>query len=160
MIEPFDLAHVEPNSYGFTLGDRVLTYTDQTLDPNRAPDVVEEFIGEDGYLFLPGRIYLASTAERMGSDNYAATLHARLSTALLGVWIQYSAPLGHSGAVIPWTLEIKVAQPVRLFAGMLIGKLAFWSMFGASLPYLGKYSGSTDVVASKIWTERTPEVAR
>lgn len=160
VIEPFNPARIEPNSYGFTLGDRVLTYEEQTLDPNRAPNVVEELIGEDGYLFLPDRIYLASTVERMGSDNYAATLHARLSTALLGVWIQYSAPLGHAGAVIPWTLEIKVAQPVRLFSGMLIGKLAFWSMYGTALSYRGKYTGSTDVVASKIWTERAPERTR
>ncbi|MFE4196408.1 deoxycytidine deaminase [Paenarthrobacter sp. NPDC056912] len=153
VIEPFLPERLEPNSYGFTLGDTVMTYADTVLDPRSEPRILEEVISADGYEFLPGRIYLASTAERMGSDNYAATLHARLSTSLLGVWIQYSAPLGHAGAIIPWTLEIKVERPVRLYPGMLIGKLAFWKMHGPAQTYDGKYTGSQGAMASRIWTE-------
>ncbi|WP_079051838.1 hypothetical protein [Streptomyces regalis] len=68
----------------------------------------------------------------------------------LGVWIQFPAPLGHSGAIFPWTLEIAVAAPVRLFPGMVIGKLAFWAMQGGPVGYAGKYSGSSSAVPSRL----------
>lgn len=149
-IDDFDDARVEPNSYGFRLGGTLLEYADDVLEPDVPPRVVRRQIGEDGVVLRPGRLYLGATAEYMGSDHYAATLYARRSTSTLGVWIQYSAPLGHCGAVIPWTLEIKVAQPVRLFAGMVIGKIAFWAMLGEHVRYNGRYTGSTDVVASRL----------
>lgn len=44
---------------------------------------------------------LGGTMEAMGSAHYAATLYASRSVSTLGVWIQFSAPLGHSGAVFP-----------------------------------------------------------
>lgn len=150
IIEPFNPEFLEPNSYGFHLGRSIIQYADDELDVNRAPNAITTDIANEGLVLQPGRLYLGSTAERMGSMNHAATLHARLSTSLLGMWIQYSAPLGHCGAVIPWTLEIRVAQPVRVFPGMLIGKIAFWEMLGEPLIYEGRYRDSGDVVASRL----------
>lgn len=123
------------------------------LDSFRPPRVTELAIGEEGCLLEPGRFYLGSTMEAMGSPRYAATLYACRSVCTLGVWIQFSAPLGHCGSVFPWTLEITVANPVRVYSGMVIGKLAFWAMQGEAHQYDGKYSGSTAVVASRLSTE-------
>lgn len=45
---------------------------------------------------------------------------------------------------------MKVAHPVRVYPGMLIGKLAFWSMQGEANGYVGKYTGSRSAVASRL----------
>jgi dCTP deaminase len=89
----------------------------------------------------------------MGSDYYAATLYARRSTSTMGMWIQFSAPLGHTGAIIPWTLEITVTHPIIVYPGMLIGKIAFWRPQGDAYLYNGKYTHSIDVVASRLSEE-------
>jgi dCTP deaminase len=153
-IDPFDADCLEPNSYGFHLGDTLLTYADDVLDPECPPVASTAQIGPEGALLEPGRLYLGVTAERMGSSRHAATLYANRSVATLGVWIQYSAPLGHCGAVIPWTLEIKVAQRVRLYPGMLVGKIAFWRMRGGPAAYAGRYQASRTVVASRLWADQ------
>ncbi len=147
-ISPFDPSRLEPNSYGFLLGATILQYTDEVLSPDCPPTVISHTMGPEGTVLLPNRLYLGSTREVMGSSCHAATLYARLSVSALGIWIQYSAPLGHCGAIIPWTLEIKVAQPVRVYPGMLIGKIAFWAMRGEPRLYRGRYEKSEDVVPS------------
>ena len=86
----------------------------------------------------------------MGGLRHAATLYANRSTSSLGMWIQMSAPLGHTGAVVAWTLEIRVVHPTRVFAGMLLGKIAFWASEGEVTGYTGKYAGSETVVPSRI----------
>lgn len=149
-IDDFDPARLEPNSYGFRLASELLVYDRETLDSRRAPGCRSITMGASGQVLEPGRFYLGSTMEAMGSPHYAATLYACRSVSTLGVWIQFSAPLGHSGAVFPWTLEITVANPVRLYPGMLIGKLAFWAMQGRPRLYDGKYTGSTAAVASRL----------
>lgn len=155
-IDDFDPERLEPNSYGFRLSDQLIWYDREILDCLEPAPVVRQTIGADGFVFEPGRLYLGSTMEAMGSPHYAATLYARRSISTLGVWIQFSAPLGHSGAIFPWTLGIAVAAPVRLFAGMVIGKLAFWAMHGRPREYGGKYLGSRSVVASRISLDQRP----
>ncbi|WP_298337455.1 hypothetical protein [Ferrimicrobium sp.] len=154
-IDDFDSSRIEPNSYGFRLGATILEYNDEILDAYQEVHTTRRVIPEVGLVFEPGKIYLGATKESMGSDFYAATLYARLSVSALGVWIQHSAPLGHCGAMMPWTLEIRVAQPVRLYRGMLIGKIAFWSVLGSRLKYSGRYSDSRDAVPSR-FSLRTP----
>ncbi|WP_405884025.1 deoxycytidine triphosphate deaminase [Streptomyces sp. NBC_01136] len=149
-IDDFDPARIEPNSYGFRLAPQLLVYERETLDSHEAPASRRLTMDDDGTLLEPGRFYLGSTMEAMGSPSYAATLYACRSVSTLGVWIQFSAPLGHSGAVFPWTLEITVANPVRLYPGMRIGKLAFWAMQGEPRLYDGKYTGSTEAVGSRL----------
>ncbi|MFJ4651062.1 dCTP deaminase domain-containing protein [Nocardia sp. NPDC088792] len=150
VIDPFTPAHIEPNSYGFRLGTTILTYTDTELDACRPPTVCATEIPSGGMVLDPGRLYLGESAEVLGSPIYAATLHANRSTASMGMWIQFSADLGHTGAIIPWTLEIRVAQPVRIWPGMPIGKIAFWVTLGQRSAYCGRYARSTGVRPSSL----------
>ncbi|MGN2641030.1 dCTP deaminase [Nocardia takedensis] len=151
VIDPFDEHMVCANSVAFHLGPELLSYpTDAELDPHRNPDADRTAIPPDGIVLFPGRLYLGSTAEAMGGLRYAATLHACRSVSSLGLRIQLSAPLGHCGAVIPWTLELRATMPVRVYAGMTIGKLAFWPMQGTPVPYLGRYHDSRGPVRSLI----------
>ncbi|AEN10093.1 MULTISPECIES: deoxycytidine triphosphate deaminase [unclassified Streptomyces] len=149
-IDDFDPERLEPNSYGFRLADDILRYEQDVIDCFEAPTPEHLKMGPEGMVLEPGRFYLGGTMEAMGSPHYAATLYACRSASTLGIWIQFSAPLGHSGAVFPWTLEMKVAHPVRVYPGMVIGKLAFWSMQGDPTGYDGKYTGSTSAVASRL----------
>ncbi|MGL4175036.1 MAG: dCTP deaminase [Dermatophilaceae bacterium] len=153
VIDDFDAERIEPNSYGFRLAEDILWYQDDVIDCFRPPDAERATMGPEGRVLEPGRFYLGSTMEAMGSPHYAATLYACRSASSLGIWIQYSAPLGHSGAIFPWTLEMKVAQPVRVYPGMVIGKLAFWSMQGEPVTYDGKYTGSESAVVSRLSLE-------
>jgi dCTP deaminase len=148
VIDPFSPRHVEPNSYGFRLGPKLLCYKELVLDCGQEPSTREVLIAESGYLLEPGRLYLGRTVERMGSPHYAATLLARRSTSTAGLWIQYSAPLGHTGAIIPWTLEITAIHPIFVYPNMLIGKIAFWDTKGECTNYQGKYHRSCDVTPS------------
>ncbi|AHN21961.1 deoxycytidine triphosphate deaminase [Lysinibacillus sphaericus] len=149
VIDNFKIENLEPNSYGFLIGNKILEYTDYNLDFKKTPTVVEKEIPKDGFVLEPNKFYLASTYERMGSNFYAATLLADLSVSSMGMWIQHSAPLGHHGAIIPWTLEIRVLEKIRIYPFMKIGKIAFWTLQGENDKYNGKYIGSETVVASR-----------
>jgi dCTP deaminase len=153
VITPFDTTHIEPNSYGFHLARQLICYQDAIVDAREKPVEYHITIPTSGYCLEPGRFYLGSTFETMGSDFYAATLYARRSTSTMGMWIQFSAPLGHTGAIIPWTLEITVIHPVIVYPEMPIGKIAFWRPQGATSIYDGKYAGSREVVSSRLFEE-------
>lgn len=153
VIEPFDEACIDPNSYSFHIGDEIMEYR---LSEKGYLDVKDniEFekikIGQEGFILEPGKLYLASTYEKMGSNDYAKSLLANFSTSSMGMWIQFSAPLGHMGAIINWTLEIMVAQKIRIYPFIRIGRLAFWDVLGDPLIYHGKYTDSEAVICSKI----------
>jgi dCTP deaminase len=157
-IDDFDPARLEPNSYGFRLAADLIQYREDVLDCFEAARTVRRTIGPEGVVLEPGQFYLGGTMEAMGSPHYAATLYASRSVSTFGVWIQFSAPLGHSGAIFPWTLEITAAAPVRLYSGMVIGKIAFWAMQGEPRGYAGKYTGSTSAVASRLSQEGQPGI--
>jgi dCTP deaminase len=154
-IDDYDPERLEPNSYGFRLSRELLWYERDVIDTRQACPATTVVMDDDGHVLRPGAFYLGGTMEAMGSPHYAATLYACRSVSTLGVWIQFSAPLGHSGAVFPWTLEIAVTAPVRLYPGMIIGKIAFWAMEGTPVGYAGRYTGSTGAVASLLSLDGT-----
>jgi dCTP deaminase len=149
-IDDYDSERLEPNSYGFRLARTIIVYDDAEIDVRCPPKSRTIAMDDEGLVLEPGRFYLGATMEAMGSRYYAATLYACRSVSTLGLWIQFSAPLGHSGAVFPWTLEISTACPVRVYPGMIIGKLAFWAMLGAAVHYDGRYTGSVSAVPSRL----------
>lgn len=150
VIDPFQSERIEPNSYGFSLSPHLMVYEDRELDARKAPTQRSIELPEDGFVLKPHVLYLGSTVERLGSLYYAATLYARRSVSTMGMWIQYSAPLGHMGAIIPWTLEMQATHPVVVYPHMLIGKIAFWATAGPSDRYVGRYRNSQTTVGSRL----------
>lgn len=151
VVEPYDSTCLEPNSYGFHLGEEVVEYTEPVIDVrNPNLEYIRHTIPEEGLVLLPDRFYLGHTLERIGGVEYAAELYCNVSTAMCGMFLQTSAPLGHTGAVIKWTLEILVAQPLIVYPRMRIGKICFWRNFGNLTAYDGRYLGSTTAIASRI----------
>ncbi len=150
IIDPFQPDQIEPNSYGVRLAPGFMRYADAALDARRRPTAVPFVLPPEGAVLEPGIMYLAHTLETIGSAHYAMTLDAQPAASEVGLWVQFNAPLGHIGAIIPWTLEIAAVHPVRIMPGMLIAKVAFWMPVGEIAGYRGRYAGSTGAVASRL----------
>lgn len=153
IISPFNTSDLDVNSYSFHLGDSLIEYECQIIDPQCPLRTNTIQIPDSGYVLKPEHFYLSSTLEKMGSSICASELYANFSTAACGMFIQTSAPLGHTGAIINWTLEIIVAQPVVVYPGMKIGKICFWENYGELTNYQGRYCESKNVVASRIYQD-------
>lgn len=154
VIEPFNSACLNPNSYDVALGARLLTFPpDAILDPvdpaavRAAAETLE--IGGSGLVLTPGRLYLGHTIEVAGGTGYVPTISARSSVARLGLFIHLSASLGDQGYVGQWTLQLCAVQPVRVRAGMRIAQLMWWCTQGEPRLYEGKYQGATGPVTCR-----------
>jgi dCTP deaminase len=130
-IEPFDPERVSPNSYDFRLGDTLETYERELLDFNADNPKVKVAIPDEGLVLRTDRIYLAATEELIGSDHFAAIVHARSSVARMGLFVHVTADLIDIGTYDRWILQLHAVQPVRIFRGMRIGQVTFWSVSGA-----------------------------
>ncbi|WP_326681619.1 dCTP deaminase [Streptomyces sp. NBC_01237] len=136
-IEPFDERQLNPVSYNYRLGGTLRVHRSQVLD-TRAQHGLSEFeIPPDGVVLRPGRIYLGTTAEVIGSDEFVPWLIGRSSVGRLGMFLQFSAALGNRGSCHRWTLEIKVVQPLRVYTGMTVGQVMFMTARGAPHAYTG-----------------------
>ncbi len=152
-ITPFDESQLNPNSYNFRLGNTVMTYRNSLLDVKKANMTTIKQIPSDGLLLQPDIIYLINTHEVMGSAHYVPIIRGRSSIGRLGIFINITADLIDIGSINQWTLQIHVVQPVRVYAGMLIGQVTFWKPMGAITLYNGKYQGSLGPRASEIYRD-------
>lgn len=135
-IAPFSENQVNPNSYNYRLGDRLKIY--KNFDGKKS--VFEEIdIPEDGYILLPGNMYLGTTKEVIGSSKYAMSLIGRSSMGRYGLFLQVSANLGHTTSEHCWTLEMVAVQPIKIYPDMIIGQVSFWNNYGEIEKYDGRY---------------------
>ncbi|MDH6136446.1 dCTP deaminase [Kitasatospora sp. MAA4] len=154
-IDPFDPVRLSPNAYDWRLGE-TLRMCDGDLDAAVPTAFAETTIPAHGLVLEPGVLYLGVTLERTGSERYAQMLNGDRTTGSLGIWVHVSAPLGHAGHAIRWTLEIRAAKPVRVCPGMTFGKLIFLQTFGAPASYqqLGlKYANTDGIDISRLYEE-------
>lgn len=151
VIEPFDEAAMNPNSYNFTLADRLVVYADEMLDASADNPTIELRIPPEGLILRANRLYLAATREVMGSEHFAPTFAARSSIARLGLFINLSAPLGDIGFVGRWTLQLYPTHDVRVYAGMQIGQMIWWQPLGEVALYDGKYQHADGPRASLMY---------
>ena len=80
----------------------------------------------------------------MGSDSFVPIIRGRSSFARLGLFIHVTADLIDIGSHNQWTLQLHCVQPLRLYAGMHVGQVTFWTVKGEIVLYSGKYQGSAD----------------
>jgi dCTP deaminase len=153
-IFPFIEEHINPNSYNYRLHEDLLEIIDLPIDPKVEPNFRKIKIGEEGYILQPGRLYLGSTIEEIGSDHYVTSLIGRSSVGRMGLFLQITADLGHLGAKHRWTLELKVVQPLIVYPNMKIGQVSFWTVEGASNDlYNGKYAKYSEAHCSELHQE-------
>ena len=156
VIDPFDRGSLGTNSYDVHLGETLLTYAStkprtevecwvdedgyqQTarvlLDAKREQPVREHAIGPEGFVLVPGKVYLAVTQEYTETRKHVPFLDGKSSIGRLGIFIHCTAGRGDVGFSGHWTLEIVVAQPVRVYAGMPIGQLIYFETGEVEVPY-------------------------
>ena len=152
-ISPFIEEEINPNSYNFRLGDKLIVYKEKVLDPAKTNKFKEIKIPKNGFILKPNKLYLGHTLEEMGSDFYVPTMHARSSIGRLGLYIYLNSGLGDIGFKKQWTLELQAIQPLRVYPKMKIGQMLFWKPEGKIILYSGKYKNSKGPEVSQIWRE-------
>ncbi|MFF9143904.1 deoxycytidine triphosphate deaminase [Streptomyces sp. NPDC014861] len=154
-IDPYDPDRVSPNAYDWSLG-ATLRVCAGDLDAAAPTPYTEQTIPSTGLVLQPGVLYLGVTHERTGSEAYAQMLNGDRTIGTLGIWVHVSAPLGHQGHAIRWTLEIRAARPVRVYRGMTFGKLVFLTTQGTPASYqrqLAKYATTEGIDISRLYEE-------
>lgn len=153
-ISPFDEEQVTTNSYDFRLQNKLLTYTESSLDVKINNEFSFIDIPESGIVLEAGQLYLGATVEKMGSSKYVPIIKGRSSIARLGLFIHATADLIDLGSINRWTLQLIPTLSVRIYPNMRIGQVTFWSVMGDKQhQYAGKYSGSVGPVASKSYLD-------
>ncbi len=142
-IDPFDPNLLNPNSYNYRLGGLLKIAPDHVLDARQEQSWLGVEIPEEGFVLEPHRIYLGHTIETIGSNSFVTSLIGRSSIGRLGLYLQLSADLGQLGAIHKWTLELNVVQPLRLYSGMILGQVTFWTPTGDITLYDGPYGRSS-----------------
>jgi len=130
VIEPYDRKFLGTNSYDVHLGKYLAVYNDSILDAKKHNKVSHFEIPPEGYVLLPGTLYLGVTEEYTESHAHVPFLEGKSSTGRLGIDIHATAGKGDVGFCNTWTLEISCVHPVRIYAGMPIGQLIYFPVDG------------------------------
>lgn len=124
---------------------------DYSLDPKKENETMDITIPENGYILMPGTLYLGETVEYTETTGYVPKIDGRSTTGRLGIVIHLTAGFGDNGFKGKWTLEITVTHPVIVYPNMEIGQLYFEEIQGdSSMKYNGKYQNQQGVQAAKI----------
>ncbi|MDK2974684.1 MAG: dCTP deaminase [Methanofollis sp.] len=141
-IDPFEPGLIQPNSLDIRLGDHFVWYEpcDDVIDPYDQASVgsrVQE-TRTDSIVMDPGIFMLAETLEAVTlPDNIVASIEGKSSIARLGIELHQTGGWIDAGFRGSITLEMcNVNQrPVRMYAGMPIGQLVFYTTERADHPY-------------------------
>ncbi len=157
LIEPFDINSLGTNSYDVHLGKYLASYKDDVLDAKKHNEIEVYEIPPEGYVLMPNKLYLGVTIEYTETFEHVPFLDGKSSVGRLGIYIHATAGKGDIGFCNTWTLEISVAQPVRVYYGMPIGQLIYFKAFGEvgnhyNMKQGAKYSKRTvKPVESMMW---------
>lgn len=160
VIEPFRRDCLGTNSYDVHLGKFLATYVDPILDARKHNQIDYLVIPQEGFVLMPGQLYLGVTEEYTETHNAVPFLEGKSSVGRLGIDIHATAGKGDVGFCNTWTLEISCTQPVRVYAGMPIGQLIYFRVEGDierlyNRKYDAKYNERTDKpVESMMWKNK------
>jgi dCTP deaminase len=154
VIEPFDPANLNPNSYNLSLHDELMVYEELVLDMRRANRVRRLTIPQEGLVLSPGQLYLGRTAERTETHNLVPMIEGRSSVGRLGLFVHVTAGFGDVGFCGYWTLEMFAVQPVRIYAGVAICQIFYHQICGDVTEYASdKYQHNRDIQPSLLFKE-------
>jgi dCTP deaminase len=142
IIDPYDRKSVGTNSYDVHLSKTLKVYDLHDtggekraigdprgiLDVRRKPTTKDIEIPDAGFVLQPGVLYLASTTEYTESHAHLPILNGKSSIGRLGLSIHVTAGTGDVGFRGHWTMELFVIHPLRVYAGMAIGQLLWFTV--------------------------------
>jgi dCTP deaminase len=141
VIEPYRRECLGSNSYDVHLGATLAIYKSSVLDAREHNEIEYFTIPDEGYILRADMLYLGVTEEYTETHRHVPFLEGKSSVGRLGIDIHATAGKGDVGFSNTWTLEISVKQPVRIYAGMPIGQLIYFTVSGECLsPYSTKAS--------------------
>lgn len=149
VIDPFISEFINPNSYDLRLGNQLLIYDEPELSPQKNNRFHIETISESGYILKKNCFYLGSSIERIGSTKFVPLIHAKSGIARLGLFVHITADLIDIGSIGTTTFQLYPTLDIRVFPGMRIGQVSFWTVKGDIRLYQGKYQGSEGPQPSK-----------
>jgi len=138
VIEPYNRANLGTNSYDVHLGKHLAVYESEILDARKHNEIRHFEITEEGFVLQPGVLYLGVTQEYTETHNAVPFLEGKSSIGRLGIDIHATAGKGDVGFCNTWTLEISCVHPVRVYEGMPIGQLIYFSVEGDIENYYNK----------------------
>jgi dCTP deaminase len=158
VIDPFEDAHLNPNSYNLTLHHELMVYEEVVLDMRSANRVRRFTIPDDGLVIKPQQLYLGRTAERTRTRNLVPQIEGRSSIGRLGLFVHVTAGFGDVGFCGYWTLEMFSVQPVRIYPGVPICQIFYHEITGEVTEYSSdKYQDNRDIQPSLLFKELNPE---
>jgi len=154
IIEPFDEALLNPNSYNLRLHDELLVYEEVVLDMKKPNRFRRLQIPPGGLELSPNQLYLGRTLERTETYNLVPMLEGRSSIGRLGLFVHITAGFGDIGFRGYWTLEMFAVQPVRIYPGIQICQIFYHGIEGEITEYRSdKYQNNTDIQPSMLFKE-------
>lgn len=153
VIEGFDPARLNPNSYNLTLHDELMVYEEVVLDMAKPNRVRRMTIPEEGLVLSPNQLYLGRTVERTTTHNLVPQIEGRSSVGRLGLFVHVTAGFGDVGFSGFWTLEMFAVQPVRIYAGVPICQIFYHELTGEVTEYASKYQHNRDIQPSLLFEE-------
>lgn len=155
-IDPFSKSRINPNSYNLRLASDLRVYdTGPTglgpLDAKKDNPTIKSLIPKDGYVLLPGVLYLACTMEFTESWNCVPAIAGRSSTGRLGLSIHETAGFGDVGFCGTWTLELVVTHPVVVYPGMEVAQICYHTVSEEHENYKGRYLNQVAPTASRLF---------
>lgn len=160
VIEPYRPNCLGTNSYDVHLGKTLAVYKDKVLDARKHNEIDYFEIGPEGFVIQPGTLYLGVTEEYTETHTTVPFLEGKSSIGRLGIDIHATAGKGDVGFCNTWTLEISCVHPVRVYAGMPIGQLIYFTIEGEIKNYYNKKSNAkyikrtTKPVESMMWKNK------
>ena len=154
VIEPFDRARLNPNSYNLSLADELVLYEDGILDMKQKNRTRSIRIPDDGFEMQPQTLYLARTSEFTRTDNYVPMLEGRSSVGRLGLFVHVTAGFGDVGFAGYWTLEMFCVQPVRIYPNVEICQIYYHTLEGDFETYQSaKYQNNKGIQPSRMYLD-------
>ena len=165
IIEPYEPALIQPNSYDVRLADRFSWHEngESVIDPYDSTSVLEGLVQvvDHSIVLKPQQFVLGATLERLTLPvDIVGQLTGKSSLARLGVMVHVTAGFIDAGFSHPpaqITLEIVNVgnRPVRLHAGMPIGQMVFTRTAECETPYNkkpnAKYNGQSAAAHSRYY---------
>jgi dCTP deaminase len=130
VIRPYRPECLGTNSYDVHLGPYLSVYRSAALDARRSNPVREFRIPPEGFVLIPGELYLGVTEEYTETHGFVPFLEGKSSVGRLGIDIHSTAGKGDEGFCNYWTLEMSVKLPVRIYGGMPVGQLIYFEISG------------------------------
>lgn len=144
---------INPNSYNYHLGDKLLRLKNEIFDLKEKDEYEEIIIPEKGLVLYPGECYLGTTVEKFGSNVYAALITGRSSIGRKFITNHVTAGLIDQGFYGNITLEITVNRPTKVYPGIVFGQIFWFTVCGTPLLYNGKYQNQHNPTISRIYRE-------